>query len=157
MTAGRRERQGAILRLIAERRISTQAELVQALHDAGYDVVQTTISRDIADLGLVKVRNGDGRLIYAVPGTTADADRMRELRAAMVRWALTVGSSANLCLITTPSGYADALAQVIDESRHPLILGTVAGENTIMLVAREGVTGAELADELEHHLLEGAA
>ena len=157
MTASRRERQGAILRLIEERHVSTQAELVQALRDAGYDIVQTTVSRDIADLGLVKVRNGNGRLVYAVPGTTPDADRMRELRAALARWAVTVGASANLCLITTPSGFANALAQVIDESRHPLILGTVAGENTIMLVAREGVTGAELADELEHHLLEGAA
>jgi transcriptional regulator of arginine metabolism len=157
VTAGRRERQGAILRLIRERHLSTQGELADALREAGYDVVQTTVSRDIGELGLVKVRNGDGRLIYAVPGTTADADRLRALRTALADWALTFGASGNLCLITTPSGFANALAQVIDQTSHPMILGTVAGENTIIVVAREGITGAALADELRHHLLEGAA
>jgi transcriptional regulator of arginine metabolism len=157
MTASRRERQGAILRLIQERPISTQGELADALREGGYEVVQTTVSRDITDLGLVKVRNGNGRLIYAVPGTTPDADRLRALRSALADWAMTFGASGNICLITTPSGFANALAQVIDQTSHPMILGTVAGENTIMVVAREGLTGAVLADELRHHLLEGAA
>ena len=61
----RQERQGAIRRLVREQPISTQAELAAALHAAGHDVVQTTVSRDIRELGLVKTRNASGRLVYA--------------------------------------------------------------------------------------------
>ena len=75
----------------------------------------------------------------------------------MRRWALSVEASGNLVLVLTPSGYANALAQVMDEAAHPDILGTVAGDNTILVVAREGVSGAALRDELREHLLEGAA
>ena len=152
----RRERQGEILRLVRERPISTQGELVEALRAGGYDVVQTTVSRDVHELGLVKVRVPSGRLVYALPGT-ADRDRLRELQAGMRRWALSVEASGNLVLVLTPSGYANALAQVMDEAVHPDILGTVAGDNTILVVAREGVSGAALRDELREHLLEGAA
>jgi transcriptional regulator of arginine metabolism len=152
----RRERQGAILRLIAEQPISTQTQLAQALHDAGYDVVQTTVSRDVHELGLVKVRDGAGRLVYGQAGA-ADHGRLAALASAFDRWALMCESSGNIVLVTTPPGYASPLAQAIDEGRHPHVLGTVAGENTVLLVAREPVTGAELADELRTHLLKGAA
>jgi transcriptional regulator of arginine metabolism len=154
----RRERQGAILRLVREREISTQSELAEALRAEGADVVQTTVSRDIAELGLVKVRAPSGRLIYAVPGTAPDVDRLREVDYAVRRWALTIGASGNLVIVTTLSGYANALAQVIDEAAHPRVLGTIAGDNTVMIVAREGVLGADLADELRAHLpMEGVA
>ena len=86
MTAHRRERQGAILRLIREREISTQSELVDALHETGYEAVQTTVSRDVTELGLVKVRAANGRLVYA-PAGAADLDRLRELESAFRRWA----------------------------------------------------------------------
>jgi transcriptional regulator of arginine metabolism len=152
----RGKRQGTILRLIRERAISTQSELAEALHEAGFDVVQTTVSRDVHELGLVKVRAPSGRLVYAVPGTP-DRDRLRELEAALRRWARSIKASGNLVLVLTPPGYASALAQAIDEAEHPRVLGTVAGENTILLVAREGVSGAALRDELREHLLEGAA
>jgi len=157
VTVKRRERQGAILRLVRERPISTQAELADALREAGYDVVQTTVSRDIGELGLVKVRNGGGRLVYAPPGTTANGDRLRELVLALRRWALGFEASGNLVVVATPSGYASALAQAMDEAAHPRVAGTIAGDNTILVVAREGVSGADLRDELRRHLLEGAA
>jgi transcriptional regulator of arginine metabolism len=156
LTAHRRERQGAILRLVQERPIATQSELADALHEAGFDVVQTTVSRDVAELRLVKVRHASGRLVYA-PAGTANGDRMRELVLALRRWALAFEASGNLIVVSTPSGYANALAQVVDETGHPHIAGTIAGDNTILLVAREGVTGSDLANELRHHLLEGAA
>ena len=152
----RRERQGEILRLVRERQISTQTELTDALREAGVDVVQTTVSRDIAELGLVKVRAPSGRLVYA-PAGTGDRDRLRELDAAIRRWALTVEASGNLVVIVTPRGYATPLADAIDEAGHPRILGTIAGENTIFLVTREGVTGAALRDELRQLLVQGAA
>ena len=68
------ERQGTILRLVQQQQLSTQTELATALHGEGIDAVQATVSRDIAQLGLVKVRAPDGRLVYALPGA-ADADR----------------------------------------------------------------------------------
>ena len=73
----RRERQNAILELVRDRALSTQAEVAAALKDAGFEVVQTTVSRDIADLGLVKVRAPSGRLVYAPPGTPTPTDCAR--------------------------------------------------------------------------------
>jgi transcriptional regulator of arginine metabolism len=154
--SNRRERQGAILRLIREQPISTQTDLAEALDAAGYPVVQTTVSRDIHELGLVKVRDAEGRLVYGPPGAV-DHDRIRGLATTMRRLALSIESSGNLVLITTLSGFGNALAEEIDRNPHPMILGTVAGDNTILVVAREGTSGTELRDELKAHLLEGAA
>jgi transcriptional regulator of arginine metabolism len=156
LTAHRRERQGAILRLIREQQISTQAELSAALHEAGYEAVQTTVSRDISDLGLVKVRAANGRLVYA-PAGTADIDRLRELEAAFRRWAISIDANDNLVVVFTPRGFSAALADVIDQSNHPHVLATIAGENTILVVPAPGVKAPALADELSRHLLEGAA
>ncbi|HEV7134979.1 MAG TPA: arginine repressor [Gaiellaceae bacterium] len=142
----RAERHAAIQRLIRERPISTQIELADALRAAGHDVVQTTVSRDIHELGLQKVRHETGRLVYAFP---EDSGFSEDFGEALVRWALTVEASGNLVVILTPYGYASALAQAIDVARHPHIAGTIAGENTVMLVARDPATGAELAAELE--------
>ena len=142
------------MRLVRERSLSTQWEVAEALRDAGYDVVQTTVSRDIAQLGLVKVRDETGRLVYALP-QAADLSRLEELTAALRRWALQIAPSAQLAVIRTPSGYANALARALDEAGLPQIAGTIAGDDTIFVAAVEGVTGADLADELSQHL-EGA-
>ena len=148
------ERQGAILRLVGERKLATQAELAEALRDEGIDTVQTTVSRDIAQLGLVKVRNAQGRLVYALPGAE-DLDRLNELAADLRRWALSVTPSANLVVVQTPPGFASPLAEAIDRAQLGDVAGTIAGENTIFVAARDGVAVAELAAELSHHL-EGA-
>lgn len=145
------ERQGAILRLVQERPLATQTEVAEALRAAGYEAVQTTVSRDIAQLGLVKVRGVDGRLVYALPGA-ADLTRLSELTAALRRWTLTLTPTGNLVVVQTPSGCANALAQAIDDARLPDIAGTVAGDNTIFVAAREGLSGPQLAAELRHHL-----
>ena len=150
----RNERHAAILRLVGSQPISTQTELADALHREGYDVVQTTVSRDIHELGLVKVRHSTGRLVYA---QAEDSGYNEELSDSLKRWALTVEPSGQLVVVTTPYGYASALAQAIDVARHPHVAGTIAGENTVLLVAREPTTGAQLADELRAHRLEGAA
>lgn len=142
----RAERQAAIQRLIREGAISTQTELAEALRSEGHDVVQTTVSRDVHELGLVKVRDAAGRLVYAFPEDTPGFDS--DVAEALTRWALAVEASSNLVVVTTPYGYAQALAQAIDVAHHPHIAGTVAGENTILLVAREPATGAQLADEI---------
>lgn len=147
-------RQQAIVRLVRERAISTQAELVAALRDEGHDVVQATISRDINDLGLAKVRAPSGRLVYAAPGAD-DADRLRSIGVAMRRYATRVEQAGPLVVVTTPPGYASALAQAIDEGCHPGIAGTIAGDNTIFLAPRDGTSPQMLSFELAGHL--GAA
>ena len=152
----RRERQTAILELVRERALSTQAEVASALKESGFEVVQTTVSRDIADLGLVKVRAPSGRLVYAPPGAT-DGDRLRALGAAMRRYAVAVEAAGSFVVVTTPSGYANALAQAVDEASHPGIAGTIAGDNTIFVAVRDGISASALEDELAGHLLQGAA
>jgi transcriptional regulator of arginine metabolism len=152
----RRERQNEILKLVAEQALSTQAEVAAALHEAGFDVVQTTVSRDIAELGLVKVRAPSGRLVYAPPGSS-DADRLRALGSAMRRYALEVEAAGPLVVITTPSGYANALAQAMDEAAHPSIAGTIAGDNTIFVAVHDGVSARTFRDELAVSLVRGAA
>ena len=155
-TMNRRERQSTILELVRERALSTQAEVASALKENGVDVVQTTVSRDIADLGLVKVRAPSGRLVYAPPGTT-DADRLRALGAAMRRYATRVEPAGTLVVVTTPSGYASALAQAVDEAAHPAIVGTIAGDNTIFAATRDAIAASSLRSELAGYLLQGAA
>jgi transcriptional regulator of arginine metabolism len=156
MSSNRRDRQSAILQLVADQAISTQAELADALRHAGFDVVQTTVSRDIGELGLVKVRAPSGRLVYAPPGAT-DADRLRAIAAAMRRYAVGVEASGRLLVIHTPSGYASALSQALDDGSHPAIVGTLAGDNTIFVAVRDGASVDELCHELRGHLNGGQA
>jgi transcriptional regulator of arginine metabolism len=143
----RAERHAAIQRLIREQPISTQTELAEALRREGHDVVQTTVSRDVHELGLVKSRNSGGRLVYVFPEDAAGFDQ--DVADALARWALTAEASGNLVVVATPYGYAQALAQAIDVAHHPHVAGTIAGENTVLLIAREPVTGSELAQEIQ--------
>jgi transcriptional regulator of arginine metabolism len=145
------ERQGTILRLVGEKQLSTQSDVVQALRDEGLDAVQATVSRDIAQLGLVKVRGDDGRLVYAHPGAS-DLDRLSELAAALRRWVIGLEPAGNLVVLRTPPGFANALARAVDDAALPELAGCIAGDDTIFLAAREGFSAAELADQLRHHL-----
>ena len=111
------ERQGAILRLVEQRHLSTQSELAEALRGEGIDTVQATVSRDVAQLGLVKVRNGDGRLIYALPGA-ADLRRLEQLASALRNWAGAMIPTGQLLVIHTPRGFAIA-ARRRDRRRRP--------------------------------------
>jgi transcriptional regulator of arginine metabolism len=145
------ERQGAILRLVRERELSTQADVADALRGDGIDAVQATVSRDITQLGLVKVRTGGGRLVYALPGA-GDLARLSELATALKRWAQAIVASGNLVVVQTPSGCAPPLAQAIDDARLADVVGTVAGDNTIVLVVREGLAGAAVEEQLRQRL-----
>ncbi len=145
------ERQGTILRLVQQRPLSTQAEVAEALRGEGIEAVQATVSRDITQLGLVKVRNDEGRLVYALPGA-ADLRRLDELTSAIRRWAGTFTPAGNLCVIATPRGFAAALGEAIDAAALPDVAGTIAGDNVVFVAARDGVTGAQIAEELRRHL-----
>ena len=147
-----KRRHDAILRLVREQEIATQQELADALRADGFEVVQTTVSRDIRDLGLTKVRR-NGRLVYAPPGT----HDLGPMRRALRQFALSMEATHNLVVVRTASGAANVLGQVIDDSAHPDVAGTVAGDNTIFVAAREPVTGSQLRDELYQLAEEGAA
>ena len=142
------ERQGAILRLVRERELGTQAEVAEALREQGFDAVQTTVSRDIAQLGLVKRRGPEGRLVYALPGA-ADLDRLSELSSALRRWTITLDATGNLAVVKTPPGYANALARAIDEASLPDVVGTVAGDDTILVIAPDARRAKGLVKRLE--------
>ena len=141
MTATKFDRQGAILRLVQQQPLSTQSEVAEALRANGIEAVQATVSRDIAQLGLVKVRNAEGRLVYAMPGAG-------DLR----RWAERFTSAGPMLVINTPRGFAAALADAIDAAGLPEVAGTIAGDNTVFVAARDGFTGADLELEFHNHL-----
>jgi transcriptional regulator of arginine metabolism len=145
------ERQGTIMRLVQQQPLSTQAEVAEALRDQGIEAVQATVSRDISQLGLVKVRNAEGRLVYAMPGA-ADLRRLEDLTAALRRWVGGMTPSGQMLVVKTPRGFAAALADAIDAAELPEVAGTIAGENTVFVAARDGVSAVELADELRHHM-----
>src|SRR5262249_41365824 len=149
------ERQGAILRLVEQNQLSTQAEVTEALRGQGFDAVQATVSRDIAQLGLVKVRNGNGRLVYALPGAD-DLERLETLAASRRRWVSGMKAAGQLLVLTTPNGFAVPLADAIDSAALEEVAGTIAGENTVFVAARDGMTGGELEEQFRH-ALEGHA
>ena len=152
----RRERHGAILELVRERALSTQAEVASALRESGYDVVQTTVSRDIAELGLVKVRAPSGRLVYAPPGGT-DGDRLRALGSAMRRYAITVEAAGAARRRDDAVGLRERARPGDGRGRAPAVAGTLAGDNTIFVATHDGVSAQALQDELTGYLLQGAA
>jgi transcriptional regulator of arginine metabolism len=145
------ERQGTILRLVQEQPLHTQAEVADALRANGIDAVQATVSRDIAQLGLTKVRNGDGKLVYALRGA-ADLRRIDELSSALRRWMGETAASGSLLVIQTPRGFAAALADALDAALLPEIAGTIAGDNTVFVACADSTTPAELDSELRSHL-----
>lgn len=145
------ERQALISELVRSQELATQADVAGALREAGYDVVQTTVSRDIAELGLVKVRTVDGRLAYAEHGR-AGHHQLEQLRDALARWARRCAPSANMLVIVTPPGCASALAQEIDTTGHPLVLATIAGDDTVLVIAPDGVSGTQVLDAFAPYL-----
>ena len=141
------ERQGEILRLVQQHALSTQAEVAEALRAHGIDAVQATVSRDITQLGLVKVRNAEGRLVYALPGA-ADLRRFDELTGALRHYLGKTTPSGSMLVVQTPRGFAVALADAIDAAALPEVAGTVAGDNTVFVACVDGVTPVELDAEL---------
>jgi transcriptional regulator of arginine metabolism len=99
----------------------------------------------------VKVRNDEGRLVYALPGA-GDLRRVDELVTALRRWAGDLAPAGQLLVIQTARGLATPLADAIDVAGLPDVAGTIAGENTIFVAARDGLTGADLEAQFRHYL-----
>ena len=139
MTTGlKRDRQAAISRLVAGRPIGSQGELVDALRELGMDVTQATVSRDIAELGLVKVPHGD-RHGYRSPADLAPPPRRPDerLRRVLADLPLTIGRSGLTILLKASPGMANALGQAIDQSSFDEQEGTLAGDDTLLVLVAD--------------------
>lgn len=152
----RAARRQLIVDILGRRPVPSQAVLADLLTEHGVHVTQGTLSRDLDDLGAVRIRTSDGALVYALPseggdrtprvGETPDALRERLARIAG-ETLVSAGASANLVVLRTPPGAAQYLASAIDHSDLPAVLGSVAGDDTVLVVARDATGGAALAEE----------
>lgn len=128
-------RQIAILELITERAVETQEELADALRGRGFQVTQATVSRDIKELRLVKVLSADGTYRYATSDKNENSLNERLIRM-FSETVVSISSAYNQIIIKTLSASASIAAETIDSLQWPEILGTIAGENTILMIVR---------------------
>ncbi len=148
-------RQARIIALLSARQVSSQTELAALLGQEGIEVTQATLSRDLEELGAVKLRGADGGVgVYVVPedgspvrGVSGGTERLTRLLGELL---VSTDASANLAVLRTPPGAAHYLASAIDRAALPYVVGTIAGDDSILMVARAPMTGAELADTIEN-------
>lgn len=133
MASERRQRQQAILRLVRDRRVGTQRELATALRRAGFDATQATVSRDIVELGLVKVRAPDGKHRYAAAPEPVGANGEARLRRFCEDYPVEAGRADALVVVRSLPGTASALAAAIDACRLDDVVGTLAGDDTVFV------------------------
>lgn len=147
----RQRRHAAILRIIEERPVETQAELLALLQREGFDVTQATVSRDIAQLGLIKVRSAGGRPRYARPAAldVEPQDALERARRAFRDYVLDIEPAGHLIFLRTLSGRANAVAAALDEWQPPGVLGTLAGDDAVLVVVRTAAGEAPPGEVLE--------
>ena len=139
-------RRSKAISLIKAGKISSQGDLVRELKKAGYSVTQTTASRDLEEIGAVRSRGADGEALYSInESDDGSLARSMPLPADLI---LSVESSGNLAVVRTPPGGAQLLASALDHSAIKSIIGTIAGDDTVLVVSRKASGGAELAKEL---------
>lgn len=145
-----RDRDRRILEIVTRRPVTTQQELVAALRAAGIQVTQATVSRDIKRLRLVKVPAGDGTYRYQAPPTIqpSPAELEARLRRAFSEYVTDVDEGSGLVVVKTTTGSAGAVAEALDEAAWPEIVGTVAGDNTILVVPRRAAHRAAILRRL---------
>ena len=129
-------RQMKILEIIRDEIIETQEDLAQRLRNEGISVTQATISRDIKELFLIKAPAGDGRYKYALPDDQYSASAGDRMKRVLVDYCLSFDYSENIVLVKTLSGMAPGVGEAIDALRWKEIVGTVAGDNTVLVVVR---------------------
>ena len=140
------QRQHRLSQLIAKHQITNQPDLIELLRADGVVATQATVSRDLEDLGAVKVRVPGGETVYAIP--EYEPERLApeaHLRRMLAEWVVEVSHSGPLVVLRTPPGCAHVVASALDRSGISGLLGTVAGDDTLLCVAAEKVGGARLA------------
>jgi transcriptional regulator of arginine metabolism len=142
------QRHRAILEIIEQSAVETQEDLALALVEHGFEVTQATVSRDIKELRLLKVLTDEGTYRYAVQGSTDQGlgDRLRRIFAETV---LSVDVAVNLIVIKTLPGSAHVAAELVDTMRFPEAVGTLAGDNTVLVVARDAQCAPAVAERFK--------
>lgn len=143
------QRQHRIAKLLADHAVTSQAHLVDLLAANGVRATQATVSRDLEDLGAIKVRVAGGETVYAIPERPSEQRAPEDhLRRVFSDWVVEVNSSGSLVVLRTPPGSAHVVGSALDRSGLPEVLGTVAGDDTLIVVVSEEVGGAALARRL---------
>lgn len=147
-THSKPERQRLIGSLVARKRIGTQFELLAALEAAGCAVTQATISRDIRELGLEKIHDPLGRPRYTAPQAGRRSDPREALESILRQFGRRAVAAQNVVVIQSELGSAPAIGRALDELEHPRVVGTLAGDDTCLAIARDAEEAAALAAEL---------
>ena len=142
------DRQRLVASLVERLQLATQQELLEALESAGCSVTQATVSRDIRELGLEKARDPLGRDRYVLPNRGRRTDPRDTLVALLGQFGRDAVAAQNIVVVRTEIGSAPAIARALDRLGHPLVIGTLAGDDTCLVVAADGARAGELAEEL---------
>ena len=149
MRVAKNQRQHRIAKLLEHHAITSQGQVVDMLAEDGIVATQATVSRDLEDLGAVKVRVPGGDTVYAIPEIAKERIAPEDhLRRVLGDWVVEVAYSGNLVVLRTPPGSAHVVGSALDRSGMDGVIGTVAGDDTILVVAAEGATGADVAKQL---------
>jgi transcriptional regulator of arginine metabolism len=147
-TVGKGERQRLLASLVQRKRLGTQQELIDALAAAGCRVTQATVSRDVRELGLEKDHDPLGRPRYVLPQRTRRADPRETLVTLLAQFGRAATAAQNVVVVQSEIGSAPAIARALDRLEHPLIVGTLAGDDTCLVVAPDAARAEQLAAEL---------
>ena len=143
------QRQHRITKLLEASAVGSQAHLVELLGSDGIDATQTTVSRDLEELGAVKVRLPGGDTAYALPELPSQQVAPEDhLRRVLGEWVVEAEHSGNLIVLRTPPGSAHVVGSALDRSGFAGVIGTVAGDDTVLVVASEAAGGADVAHRL---------
>lgn len=149
MKLTRHQRQHRIAQLLERHAVGSQGRLVELLAAEGVEATQTTVSRDLDDLGAVKVRVPGGETVYALPELPIQQIApVDHLRRVLGEWAVEVTCSHNLVVLRTPPGCAHVVASALDRSALEGVVGTVAGDDTLLVVVAEGRSARQTAERL---------
>ena len=145
MTEGRTRRQRAIAELVRAEPLGSQEEVTARLRSLGFPVTQATVSRDLDQMGAVKVKRG-GVMSYALPDQIGDSDWAgARLNRILAEWVQSVEAAGNLLVLRTPPGSAHLVGLALDQAKLPEVAGTISGDDTLFVALRDGVTPAAMA------------
>lgn len=152
---GKGERQRLIASVVGRKRVGTQFELIAALEEAGCSVTQATISRDLRELGLEKTHDSLGRPRYVLPETRRP-DPADALARVLIEFGRRAAAAQNIVVVHSELGSAPAIGRALDRLEHPLIVGTLAGDDTCLVVTRDARDADTLVRELSATIGAGA-
>jgi transcriptional regulator of arginine metabolism len=147
-TFGKAERQRLVASIVTRRRVGTQFELLAALEAAGCTVTQATVSRDIRELGLEKTHDALGRPRYTVPERGRRSDPRDALATILGQFARRATAAENIVVLQSELGSAPAIARALDRVEHAKVIGTLAGDDTCLVITRDTAEAKAVAAEL---------